>query len=333
MPEPAILLAGVMAVALVAYALLGGADYGGGIWDLLAGGATAREQRQTIARAIAPVWEANHVWLILVVTVMFAAFPPAFAWMSTHLHVPIALALIGIVLRGSAFVFRTYGPPDEASARGWGLVFAASSVLTPTMLGITLGALTEGAVGDPAQPAPWFWLTPFTVAVGLFGLVLCAYLAAVYLTLEADTREGRDAFRTRALVSAVITGILALTVYLLAGGAGHVQAMLTASRWTAPLHGATAVAALSALALLWTRRYWWARAAAATQVGLIVLGWAAAQYPFLIRPHLSIEASAGAHATLVVMAWILAAGAVVLIPSLVFLFRVFGPKDVRERRG
>jgi cytochrome d ubiquinol oxidase subunit II len=330
MPDPAVLLAGVMAAALVAYALLGGADYGGGLWDLLAWGPTAREQRETIARAIAPVWEANHVWLILVVTVMFAAFPSAFAWMSTHLHVPLALALMGIVLRGSAFVFRAYGPPADALETSWGAVFAWSSVLTPALLGISLGALTEGRPVVGGAPGPWFWISPFTLAVGAFGLVLCAFLAAVYLTLEARRDEVAEAFRRRAIGAGVLTGLLALGVFLLAGQASHVRAMLLTSPWAVPLHAATAVAATGALVLLWTRRYWWARAAAIAQVALIVLGWAAAQYPYLIRPHVTIAAAAGPRSTQVLMLWILGAGAVVLFPSLVYLFRLFGPSGVRR---
>jgi cytochrome d ubiquinol oxidase subunit II len=329
MPEPAVLLAGAMAASLVAYALLGGADYGGGLWDLLARGPTASTQRATIARAIAPVWEANHVWLILVVTVMFAAFPSAFAWMGTHLHVPLAVALIGIVLRGSAFVFRVYGPPGDPLTRSWGFVFAVSSVLTPALLGVALGAMTEGSPTAAGATEPWFWLTPFTASVGVFGLVLCAFLASVYLTLEAQSDTLAEAFRRRALVSGVLTGLLALVVFLLAGRADHLQAMLTTSRIAMPLHAATAVAATGALVLLWRRRYWWARAAAIVQVSLIVVGWAAAQYPYLIRPHLTIDGSAGPRATLVLMVWILGIGAVVLIPSLVFLFRLFSP--VRPR--
>ena len=119
------LLGVAMAGALTAYALLGGADYGGGVWDLLATGRSASRQRATIARAIGPVWEANHVWLILVVTVLFTGFPPAFAWLGTHLHLPITLALIGIVFRGSAFIFRAYGPSSQEDR--WGRVFAVAS--------------------------------------------------------------------------------------------------------------------------------------------------------------------------------------------------------------
>src|SRR5439155_12740417 len=175
MPSLTFLLGLIMAGALTAYALLAGADYGGGVWDLLATGPSASRQRATIARAIGPVWEANHVWLILAVTVLFTGFPPAFAWLGTTLHLPIMLALVGIVLRGSAFVFRAYGPSSQEDR--WGRLFAVASVLTPVLLGVLVGTITEGASA--------LWLTPFSVSVGLFTLTLFAYLAAVYLTLEA----------------------------------------------------------------------------------------------------------------------------------------------------
>jgi cytochrome d ubiquinol oxidase subunit II len=317
MPEPAILLALVMVAALTLYALLGGADYGGGVWDLLATGRTARAQRDTIARAIAPVWEANHVWLILVVTVLFSGFPRAFAELSISLHLPLALALLGIVMRGSAFVFRAYGPATEGFSRVWGMVFAVSSTITPVLLGVTVGALTEGGAV----------FTPFTLAVGLFALVLFAYLAAVYLALEAQEEDTREAFRWRALIAGLLAGALALTVFVLSSHAPHVREGLTASAWALPLHAATATCAIAALVSLWARRYWWARPAAAAQVALIVWGWALAQYPYLIRPDVTIASSAAPRPVLVLLLQVLVLGAIVLIPSLLYLFHVFAPTD------
>src|SRR5471030_1269339 len=154
-----------MVILLTAYVVLGGADYGGGVWDLLATGRTATTQRATIARAIAPVWEANHVWLIIVVTILFSAFPPAFARLSIALHIPLALVLLGIVLRGSAFIFRAYGPMSQRDKRGLEWVFAAASTITPLLLGMVVGAVTEGRVVDPSAPFLEIyvepWLTPF----------------------------------------------------------------------------------------------------------------------------------------------------------------------------
>ena len=337
MPEPAVLLAGVMVMSLTAYVLLGGADYGGGVWDLLAHGETVASQRATIARAIAPVWEANHVWLILVVTVLFNAFPPAFARLSVALHIPLALMLLGIVLRGSAFVFRAYGPADERYARRWGMVFAVASAVTPLMIGATVGAITEGRIPRGTVPFRQLyvdpWLTPFSIAVGVFALVLFAYLAAVYLTLEARERETVEAFRRRALGSAVATGVMAVVVFALAGNAQHVRAALSDSPWALPLHLATAICAVAALIFLWTRQFWWARIAAAAQVSLIVWGWALAQYPYLVRPDVTIAGSAAPASVLVLLLQVLAAGAVLLLPALVYLFRIFGPRTGFDGRG
>src|ERR1044072_6470542 len=131
---------------LVLYALLGGADYGGGVWDWFAFGPHARAKRSLIAEAISPVWEANHVWLILVIVVLFTAFPPAFAAIATALHIPITLLLIGIVLRGTAFTFRTYDVQRDDVQRRWSLVFSIASTITPILLGTTLGAIASGTI-------------------------------------------------------------------------------------------------------------------------------------------------------------------------------------------
>ena len=328
MPEPALLLALVMVILLTAYVVLGGADYGGGVWDLLATGKTAASQRTTIARAIAPVWEANHVWLIIVVTILFTAFPAAFARLSIALHIPLALALLGIVLRGSAFIFRAYGPMSQRDKRGLEWVFAAASAFTPLLLGMVVGAVTEGRlVPDTIDAAPFRelyvnpWLTPFAVAVGVFALVLFSYLAAVYLTLEARDKATADAFRRRALASAGVTGVMALVVFLLAGNVPR----------SLPLHLATGAAAIAVVVLLWRRHFWWARTAAIVQVSLIVWGWALSQSPYLIRPDLTFEMAAAPRHVLVLLLRILAAGAIVLLPSLFYLFHVFGPYEKRSR--
>jgi cytochrome d ubiquinol oxidase subunit II len=327
--DPALLLGGVMAFALTAYALMGGADYGGGVWDLLASGPTAAEQRRSIARAIGPIWEANHVWLILVVVVLFSAFPIAFARLSTYLHIPLMLALVGIILRGSAFMFRSYGPDDLRFQQRWGLVFAIASVITPVLLGVVVGAITEGRIDTNADGfveayvAPW--MTPFAWSVGAFALVLFSYLAAVYLTVSGGSAAVVEAMRTRALVAGVATGALALTVFLLAGSAPHVRAALTESSWAWPLHFVTGAAAIATLGLLWTRRFRAARLTAVVQVIGILWGWALAQYPYLVRPDIRVDAGGAPAAVMVSLLWILAAGAVVLIPSLVYLFKLFAP--------
>ena len=333
MIDSVILLALVLVVSLTFYALLGGADYGGGLWDLLATGRTAERQRATIARAIGPVWEANHVWLIVAIVILFTGFPRAFAALSTFLHVPLLLVLVGIVLRGSAFVFRAYGPDDPRHERFWGRVFAVASTATPLFLGVIVGAITEGRLPsgtDGSFTAVFIgpWLTPFAAAVGIFALVLFGYLAAVYLTLEARDPDERAAFRTRALASGMAVAGLAATVLMLAGP--DVRGGIIASPWAVPLHVVTGVSAVAALGFLWQERYRMARIAAAAQVTLILWGWALAQYPFAIRPHLTLAAAAAPENVRIILLQVLGVGAVVLLPSLLFLFGIFGPRG-RER--
>jgi cytochrome d ubiquinol oxidase subunit II len=261
-------VAGVMLAALVVYTLTGGADFGGGVWDLLASGPRAEEQRKLIARTLAPIWEANHVWLILIIVLMFVGFPPVFAAVTTALHVPLSVMLVGIVLRGSAFTFRAYDLKAGAGARRWRRVFEVASLITPVTLGVTLGALghirvnpavlVEGGCVRMAPALPFVltdfvseWWAAFPLAVGGFTLAVCAYLAAVYLANEADDAELAEVFRVRALISAVAVGVTALLAFSVS--APHIQADLTASAWAGPLHAATGVAAVAAIGLLWVR--------------------------------------------------------------------------------
>ena len=322
------IIAGVMVASLVLYALLGGADYGGGVWDLFAFGRRAREQRKLIANAIGPVWEANHVWLILLVVILFTAFPPAFAVIATALHIPITLLLIGIVLRGTAFTFRTYDVQRSDVQRRWSLVFSIASIITPILLGTTLGAIASGNIlvenGVVTSGFLRPWLAPFPLAVGFFALALFAFLAAVYLTVEADDRRLQEDFRLRALLAGGAVGLLALIVFVLAGtGAPTVRAGISRSSWALTLHILTAIFAVGAFYTLWTRRYMAARVCAAVQVTLILLGWAFAQFPYLIEPNMSITSAAAPKITLQLLLGALVAGALLLFPSYYYLFRIF----------
>lgn len=327
--------AGAIAVALTAYVLLGGADFGGGVWDLLAAGPRRDAQRELVAHAIGPIWEANHVWLIVVIVLLFTCFPPAFAELSIRLHIPLAGMLVGIVLRGSAFAFRAYGRHGDLEQQRWGLTFATASVVTPVLLGICMGAIASGALvpAPEARFAERFlhpWLHPFAFALGFFALVLFAFLAAVYLTLEARDEALREDFRVRALGAALAVFIAAFSVLVLSHGAAPlVRHGLTSSPWAVPLHLLTAAAAITAIAALWTRRYRVARVAAAAQVSLILWGWILAQYPYLLPPAYTIADSAAPPATLRLVLITLGIGALVLLPSLYYLFRVFKAETAR----
>jgi len=326
-------IAGIMVLALNAYVLMGGADYGGGLWDLLARGPRREAQRALIADSIAPIWEANHVWLIVVVVLLFTAFPPAFGLLGTILHIPLTLMLLGIVLRGSAFVFRSYGNPSAVHRARWGRAFAIASTITPVVLGIVIGAVASGNVANAAghigaasfatvYVAPW--LAPFPIAVGIFALALFAFLAAVYLALAATDDTLAEDFRRRALVMAFVVLITAAIALLLAyREAPRVAHGVAGSVWAIVLHACTAIAAVTAIVALWRREYRLARNAAAAQVSLILWGWAFAQFPFVLPETLSIREAAAPPITLELLLIGLIAGGAILIPSLRYLFRTF----------
>ena len=326
-----LIVAGFMFAALIFYAVTGDADYGGGMWDLLATGRRADEQRKAIEKAIGPIWEADHVWLILIVVILFTGFPSAFAIMMTALNIPFTLMLIGIILRGSAFVFRKYDVRSEGTQRRWSALFGAASFFTPFIQGLTLGALSTGQIHivDGRVVSGFFagWLTPFAFACGLFALALFAFLAATYLTADPSTeRHVQDDFRLRALCSGAALLPIALIVFLTSkDGAPRMYHGLT--QWWAPmLVGTTIVFALAAFISLWLRRFALARIAAIAEVTLILGGWSVAQYPNLITPGITIFNAAAPEITLRLLTYALAAGAIVLFPSLFFLFRVFKGK-------
>jgi cytochrome d ubiquinol oxidase subunit II len=335
--SPADLLGGAILAALILYALFGGADYGGGIWDLLASGPRKREQRQLVEHAIGPIWEANHVWLILVVVLLFTAFPPAFAAISIELFVPLLLLLVGIVLRGAAFTFRAYDRPDDRVQARWGLLFSVSSLLAPMVLGVMVGALASGRLDAGAHgAATGAWLTPFPVVVGLLAVALFAYLAGTYLAVEA-TGSLQEDFRSRASVAGVVVLVLALLAAALSRReAPVVFEGLTRRPWSAPLVAATGASAAVAFLALRGGRVRLARAAAALQVALIVAGWGAAQHPFLVVPGLTLDAASAPRVVQVALLWALAAGGVLLFPALYLLLRIFKgerPLSVVDRRG
>lgn len=327
-----LVLGGVMVAALVLYVLLGGADFGGGVWDLLASGPRKREQRALIEKAIGPIWEANHVWLILVVVLLFAAFPLAFAALTTALHVPMTLFLLGVVFRGSAFTFRAYDNRGDREQKRWGMVFSLASLVSPLLLGMMVGTIASGRIrveGATTITSGFFapWLAPFPFAVGLYALALFAFLAAVYLANEAGDPGLRDDFRTRALGAGVAVGALAALCFGLAQRSAPVIARgLTDHPFTWPLHSITAVAATTVFYALLRRRFALARLAAAAQGSMIVLGWTASQYPYLVVPDVALDAGGGNERTRRLLLVALAAGSVLLFPSLYVLFRVFKGK-------
>ena len=329
---PAALIAGTIAAALNIYALSAGADFGGGVWDLLASGPRRDRQRALIGDAIAPIWEANHVWLILVVVLLFTAFPPAFARLMTLLHVPLTLMLFGIVLRGSAFTFRSYDSRRDSVQRRWSRIFSIASTATPLLLGTILGAIATGAIDDARLTAgnsfantyvsPW--LAPFPIGVGVLALMLFVFLAAVYLTVEACEAELQNDFRTRAMWAAVTVAVVAIIDLALARSeAPLVWQALTTGGLAIGLRVAATIAAIAAFGALWARRYRAARVASVLEVSLIVWGWALGQFPYVVPPDLTIDNASAPARVLELLLIALAIGLVVLLPSLKYLFKVF----------
>ena len=328
------IVAGVMLISLILYGLMGGADFGGGIWDLFATGKRAERQRHAIADAIGPIWEANHVWLILVIVLLFSGFPRAFSSMMIALHIPITAMLLGIVLRGTTFVFRKYDSKADNVQRRWSTIFGISSVFTPFTQGLVLGALTTGEIraanGEVTTGFFAGWLTPFAIACGFFALSLFAFLAATYLTVDTqkDAQLQND-FRVRALWSEFALIPIAIIVFITSRHeAPEMYAGLTT--WWAPLLlGWTTLCAAGACVALWKRWFHIARIAAVAQVTLILTGWGLAQFPNLVTPDVTIFNSAAPEITLRLLVIALGAGAVVLIPSLIYLFTVFKTDTAR----
>lgn len=324
-------IAAILWLALAAYAVLAGADFGGGVWDILARGPRAGDQRRAVADALGPVWEANHVWLIFLITGLFTAFPIAFGALATALYLPFTIALIGIMLRGAAFAFRSHAREAVGPLSPWGVIFGGASVVTPALLATTAAAVGGGfvVIRGARLESGYFagWTTPFALALGLFALALCAYLAATYLMVETEDRPALAAdFRRRAAAAGLVSGGLGLLALL--------TAWLEAPRLFASLTGRGLPLLLLALlngplalwAVLKTRPHI-ARVAVIAQMLLVLGAFAVGQWPYLVPPGLTIEAAAAPEGTLTATLVVIAAGMALLIPSLWLLFRVFKARN------
>ncbi|HYU83566.1 MAG TPA: cytochrome d ubiquinol oxidase subunit II [Kribbellaceae bacterium] len=333
----------VMWIGLTLYLLLGGADFGAGIWDLVAGGPErGRRQRDLIAHTIGPVWEANHVWLIFVIVLWWTGFPPVFAAVSSTLYVPFTLVALGIIGRGSAFVFRKASVRVEHQ-RLFGAVFALSSLLTPFFLGVSAGAVAGGRVppGLATGDLVTSWLNPTSLACGVLTVCLTAYLAAVYLTREAERQAGAgeradvdgaagrvvqsglaETFRRRGLGAGVVTGAVAVaTLFVVRADTPDLADRLLSGRGLV-LVLVSVVAGAVSLVLLALRRYLVVRGTAALAVTALLWGWGAAQYPEML-PGLTAADAAAQHAVLAASLGALGAGALLLVPSMLWMFRIF----------
>lgn len=323
----------ILGISFILYAILGGADFGAGIIETFIG----KKGEKTISKAIAPVWEANHVWLILAVVILFTGFPRVYSSLSLVLHIPLMLVLVGIIFRGSAFTFRHYDVGYGRSHAFYSFMFKSSSFITPMFLGITLGAMILGRItlnpGDGFYAmfiAPWFnW---FCMFMGVFSTCLFAYVASVLLIPEAITKIERKRYvriATRILVATVVSGLL---VFVTAEWEGHA---LVNEFFNSPLSiGSMIIAAVAVpliLHFIHNNNVVYLRATIGVQVAAVIVGWFAIQYPVMINTsdgnHLTFYNTHAPQSTLQQLLIALIVGLVLVIPAFLFLFKVF---KVRE---
>ena len=311
---------------VVLYAVLAGADLGAGFWQLFAGrGPHGEEIREHAHHSMAPVWEANHVWLIFVLTVLWTAYPTVFGSIASTLAIPLFVAGIGMVFRGAAYALRV----GASTPRELGVidtVFSISSILTPFALGAMVGGIATGRVpvGNAAGDRFSSWLNATSILVSVLAVATSAYLAAVYLAADAARRnegELERAFRVRALGAGVVMGGLALAgIFVLRDDAHALYAELVSGR-ALPAVIVSALAGLATLVLVYRRRFEVARYSAALAVAAVVAGWALAQWPTLL-PGLDVRHGAAPHDTLVAVVVAVLGGGAIVFPSLALLFRL-----------
>ena len=324
--------AAILWVGATFYALFGGADFGGGFWDLIAGDAEKGERpRALIQRSLTPVWEANHVWLIFILVVLWTAFPPAFSAIFTTLYVPIALAALGIVLRGAGFAFRK-SLVGLAERRAAGAIFALSSVLTPFTMGTVVGAIASGNVpADGNGDAFSSWLEPLPLLTGAMFVATGAYLAAVFLVGDARRAGEPDLeryFVRRALAAAAVAGVAAAVGLVEL----HAEARYVFDRLVGqglPLVIASAACGLALLAVLLRGGRRPLRPLAAGAVVAVIWGWGVAQFPYLLPTSLRIDQAAAPDSTLTVVFIVFAVAAVLVLPSLGLLYAL-SQRDLLE---
>jgi cytochrome bd ubiquinol oxidase subunit II len=314
----------VLLLAVVAYAIFGGADFGAGFWDLIAGGPEQGDHpRDTIEQSIGPVWEANHVWLIFIFVILWTSFPEAYASVTLTLFVPLTIAALGIVLRGASFAFRK-AVVRLRYRRIFGAAFAASSVLVPYCMGAVAGGIASGRVpaggqaGDPVHS----WINPTSIVAGVLAVAAVAYLAAVYLVWDARRlldSEMADYFRRRAIVAAGVVGVIGFVgIFILRADARYLFDGL-ASR-ALPLVILGVLCGVAALVLLIRQAARGARLLAILAVASIILGWGVAQWPYILPTSLTFSAAAAPTGTLGAVIAVVVLAALIVVPGFVLLF-------------
>ena len=322
-------VAAVMFGAVILYAVFGGADFGSGVWDLTAGDAEdGAPIRRLVDHSIGPVWEANHVWLIFVLVMLWSGFPGPFADLMRTLAIPFWLAGLGIVARGAAFAFRKFSP-TLASARTAGIIFAAASLVTPFFLGTIAGAIASGRVPagtggpDAIDPGLWSpWINPTSLLGGVLAVTTCTFLAGVLLAAEAQTLgEDRLAneLRAKSLIGGVVAGVVVLAgiPILLSDDRALVDGLLGRAL---PLVLVSGGGGLATMRLLWMERLSAARITAGLATAAVVAGWGVAQYPWILMEQTTIEEGAGARATLIGLTVASGLALILVVPPLLYLY-------------
>jgi cytochrome d ubiquinol oxidase subunit II len=334
-------LLSILWLALFIYVIFGGADFGAGMLELFAVGESGSRQETLIDESIGPVWESNHVWLIFLLVVFFTAFPPEFAAINVVLFIPLLLAVIGIVLRGSAFVFKTHGGIQKNSnARMLSRTFSVASIMTPFFLALTAAAIASGVVviqnkSQIVTNTGSDWLTPFTLTIGAMALTLCVTISAMYLTVEASSRGQSDlaeAFRRRGLIAGALTAVCGLLGLILSPSEAAFlwHGMLDKA---IPVVIVTMLVGVAAAAALWFRRYVWARVLVVALTALLLLSWGISQYPYIIPPDVTAtDASSPLETQQFLLVGIIIA-LIIVLPSLWYLFYVFKLKKVTTSAG
>jgi cytochrome bd ubiquinol oxidase subunit II len=316
-------------LSMIAYAVLGGADFGGGIWNVLYFGPHAKEARNLIKGALGPVWEANNVWLIFVVVGLYTGFPIVAATLANALFIPLTLALIGFVLRSASFAFRTSVTSIVSVKAAWGTAFGVASLITPFLLGTCAGAVASGQIPayNGQQPVgSWHsWLSPFAIIIGIIALAICATIAAVFLTVEAqriNKQELMKAFRLCAFTAGGVTALLGLVALFLAPSEARPlwQGMLNHGLWAVAI---TMLIGLATAIALFFRRYSMARVLIVMETVAFLGTWGIAQLPYILPPRLTIPSAASPARTMTEFFYSALIGALVMLPSLWFLFHVF----------
>jgi cytochrome d ubiquinol oxidase subunit II len=314
----------VLFVGVTAYAVFGGADFGAGFWDLVAGGTRrGAAPRVVIDHSIAPVWEANHVWLIFSFVVLWTCFPEAYASITLTLFVPLTIAALGIVLRGSSFAFRKAVIRTNAQ-RTFGAIFAISSVIVPYCMGAVVGGIASGRVPAGGKAGdPWSsWVNPTSILGGTLAVIVAAYLASIYLVWDAARLSDDEMvayFRRRALVAAVVAGLGACVgIFVLKADAPYLFDGLS-SRGL-PLVILSALAGVGSLTLLIRRSHTGARLLAVAAVASIVIAWGVAQWDYLLPESLTVSQAAAPDGTIQAMLVAVVLAALFVGPGFVLLF-------------